>query len=301
MMIIIKEKIRRLGYGCLLLLSVALAPNSVGRMQPTSDHHVIQVGDTVRSIARLYNTTATKLRKINGLTSSRLLVGGWLKVRDENDFNRGFAYTVHRVRRRDTLSRISQQYGVSINSIKSINGLSHDVIYVGQRLRLFKLGNGKRPKFDREFAIRLAENAKAYARRRPSHGYCLRGVRRALTKTLIEKKQSIAPRGFLNMGPHAAFFLREAERNPLKLCRKMGLANASYLPTSTTSGNEQRSKGLIYLYTPGRCGFHSMYGHVEVVVDTNKTKACSDHCRALGPYCSPDLVLAPVKSCEWLW
>jgi LysM repeat protein len=34
----------------------------------------------------------------------------------------------------DTLSQIAEQFGVSLAEIKSTNGLSRDVIYVGQTL-----------------------------------------------------------------------------------------------------------------------------------------------------------------------
>ena len=34
----------------------------------------------------------------------------------------------------DTLSEIAEQYGVSVTAIKASNGLSRDVIYVGQTL-----------------------------------------------------------------------------------------------------------------------------------------------------------------------
>lgn len=46
------------------------------------------------------------------------------------------ASLVHTVQRGDSLYTISQRYGVSINSIKSANGLSGSVIYPGQRLNI---------------------------------------------------------------------------------------------------------------------------------------------------------------------
>ena len=263
------------------------------------DYHVIRPGDNLRSIARRYRTTVLRLKALNGIESSRLLAGGWLRVKEPRDQKEQIAYRVYRVRRNDTLSRISKVHRVSVSSIKSINGLKSDVIYVGQRLRLLRLGNGKKPLFNSAFAERLAVNALSYGRRSASHGYCLRGVRRALTRTLIQEKRITDPRKLMNLGPHAAYFLRAAERNPRQLCQSLGLADVTYLSSGSDQDLRPDTKGSIYLYNPGKCGFHSMYGHVEVVVDPAKKRACSDHCRTMGPYCKPDLVLAPVKSCDW--
>lgn len=46
------------------------------------------------------------------------------------------ADTSHTVRRGDTLYKISQQYGVTVSSIRSANGLSSDDIYPGQTLTI---------------------------------------------------------------------------------------------------------------------------------------------------------------------
>ncbi|MEM9444261.1 MAG: LysM peptidoglycan-binding domain-containing protein [Verrucomicrobiota bacterium] len=45
-------------------------------------------------------------------------------------------YQKYIVRKGDTLSRISKQFGVSVNKIKQINGLSNDLIKIGQSLEV---------------------------------------------------------------------------------------------------------------------------------------------------------------------
>ncbi|HHY05905.1 MAG TPA: LysM peptidoglycan-binding domain-containing protein [Clostridia bacterium] len=47
-----------------------------------------------------------------------------------------FAATTHKVKKGDTLFRLSRNYGVSIAEIKSANGLKSDLILIGQVLRI---------------------------------------------------------------------------------------------------------------------------------------------------------------------
>ncbi|MGI6588073.1 MAG: cell wall hydrolase [Peptococcia bacterium] len=47
-----------------------------------------------------------------------------------------FAAVTHKVKKGDTLFRLSRNYGVSIASIKSANGLKSDLIIIGQVLRI---------------------------------------------------------------------------------------------------------------------------------------------------------------------
>ncbi|MES1927922.1 N-acetylmuramoyl-L-alanine amidase [Salinisphaera dokdonensis CL-ES53] len=48
---------------------------------------------------------------------------------------------VHKVRRGETLSEIAQQYGVSLSSLRSANGLSGNTIHVGAELQIPASGN----------------------------------------------------------------------------------------------------------------------------------------------------------------
>lgn len=47
-----------------------------------------------------------------------------------------FADSTHKVKKGDTLYRLSRIYGVTIASIKNANGLKSDTIYIGQTLRI---------------------------------------------------------------------------------------------------------------------------------------------------------------------
>lgn len=47
-----------------------------------------------------------------------------------------WADSSHLVKKGDSLFKLSQNYGVTVNSIKSVNGLRSETIYIGQTLRI---------------------------------------------------------------------------------------------------------------------------------------------------------------------
>lgn len=164
---------------------------------------------------------------------------------------------------------------------------------------------------DYQFAILLADASREYAAFKNSKGLCLKGVRLALNEVLNEYMKGNLPTKNLNElpvdalwkgydfkknspGRSAETFRNWASKNPISLCFALGLADITGLD------NLEITKGRIHLYAKGNCGFHPEFGHIEVLVDPRTGLACSDHCRITDTSCSPDMVLAPVKSCDWL-
>jgi len=96
-----------------------------------SELYVVRLGDTLTAIAQRHDISVTMLRKLNDLEGSRIFVGQELKLRptplDE---------AVHVVRPGESLSEIALQFGLTVDRLKSINDLSGNRIYVGQKLRL---------------------------------------------------------------------------------------------------------------------------------------------------------------------
>ncbi|MBC7225190.1 MAG: LysM peptidoglycan-binding domain-containing protein, partial [Anaerolineae bacterium] len=95
--------------------------------------HVVQAGDTLFSIAVQYGTTVEAIRQANNLTSDTIYVGQRLVIPGGGAPAVGTP-TVHIVQAGDTLFSIALRYGVTVEAIKSANGLGSDFIYVGQRL-----------------------------------------------------------------------------------------------------------------------------------------------------------------------
>lgn len=116
----------------------------------TSDYVVIS-GDYLGKIATKFNTTVSELKSLNGLTSDLIYAGQTLKVSANAATTPPPAVTpvapaappadtsatsVYSVVRGDTLSKIGLQFNMSVQELKSLNGLNSDMIYVGQKLTL---------------------------------------------------------------------------------------------------------------------------------------------------------------------
>jgi LysM repeat protein len=101
--------------------------------------HIVQRGETLSSIGRMYSVSPWSIASANHLANSnRIYVGQRLYIPNQPGESRtrgcGSTYVV---RSGDTLYSISRTYGISPWSIATANGISNlGKIYVGQRLYL---------------------------------------------------------------------------------------------------------------------------------------------------------------------
>jgi len=97
--------------------------------------YVVQSGDTLSTIAQAYGLSLRQLRELNSIPRGKSLirVGQRLNVTDETVASR-----THVVRRGETLSGIASRYGMSLATLRDVNGMapSENLIQAGQRLRV---------------------------------------------------------------------------------------------------------------------------------------------------------------------
>lgn len=274
--------------------------------------HIYQVnpGDRWETVATKLGYPIADLKKLNtDVETDQLSPGQRLLLPVKLDTSPSpKSYTA---RRGDTVAKVARKFELPVSQLKALNGLRRNRLQAGQTILLSRddgYGMSKpEPEMDIDLAQRLAESAENTGNGRNTHGYCLRGVRQALTlalkegiddkiatQTEKEREAEALSQRVSSLGRTAFQFKRWAEANPDKLCNELKLADANNF---TNSSNED---GQVLVYNPGRCGFHRRYGHVEVLVDAEKGRVCSDHCRTLDTTCKPDLVLVPVTSCDWL-
>lgn len=109
--------------------------------------HRVRRGETLSHIARRYGTTVAALREANaGIRPNRIIVGQRIMVPAQVQAAAsapavsrapGAEWTRYRVRRGDSLWRISRRYGVSVRELQAWNGLGgKSKIVVGQSLRI---------------------------------------------------------------------------------------------------------------------------------------------------------------------
>lgn len=91
--------------------------------------HVVRPGETLTGIAGAYRLEVEKLRELNDLEGSKILVGQKLRLRAP-------ARNVHIVERGDALWEVASAYGIDAEELKRLNDLDSDEIYPGQELKL---------------------------------------------------------------------------------------------------------------------------------------------------------------------
>ncbi|MGB0409491.1 MAG: LysM peptidoglycan-binding domain-containing protein [Opitutales bacterium] len=143
------------GAGCSLLASQVFPQNS-------HTIYVVRKGDTLGRIAERFGVSIHSLRQANSISGDLIQVGQPLKIPGESGPQSALQTATHYiVRAGDTLGAIAMRYGLTVNQLKSHNGLRSDLIRIGQKLRI---PAGTQPKTDL-LAKARAETAQIHIRR----------------------------------------------------------------------------------------------------------------------------------------
>ena len=100
-----------------------------------SEVYVVKKGDTLYGISNQYGVSVTELANLNNVTAETLQIGQTLIIPSKSGINPDnmFLYTV---KKGDSLYSIAMKYDIDVNSIKNLNYLTSDSIYVGQVIRI---------------------------------------------------------------------------------------------------------------------------------------------------------------------
>ncbi len=133
------------GYGENSLACVAALPQFVPP-DVIAERYVVRSGDTLGGIARRYRTSVDAIVRLNNLRSRTIIrVGQVLRIPTRGETAAAAApapkaapggSVTYVVKAGDTLFRIAQTYGTTVDRIKSDNNLTSDVVVVGQRLAI---------------------------------------------------------------------------------------------------------------------------------------------------------------------
>ncbi|MCK2000232.1 LysM peptidoglycan-binding domain-containing protein [[Brevibacterium] frigoritolerans] len=115
---------------------------------PSSDNtqnttHTVQSGETLYSISSKYKMSVTTLKSLNKMTTNTIYKGQKLIIKNTSTTPTPTPPpaniqnpTTYKVKSGDTLFSVASQFNMSINTLKSINGLTSNIIYVGQSLKV---------------------------------------------------------------------------------------------------------------------------------------------------------------------
>lgn len=133
--------------------------------------HIIRKGDTLSKVCKRYDVNKTTLLKVNNLRSGKLTAGRNLRIpyntisyqllpEDATDAMVAYkdSLVLHRIKKGETLSKISSRYRVPTEMIVAWNGLknSHS-IRAGQQLALY-IDHGKAPENRQKIATTSTAN-----------------------------------------------------------------------------------------------------------------------------------------------
>lgn len=117
-------------------VSVAVSNTNI-ESSPESDFHFVKAGETMFALSKQYNTTLTKLKEANNLSTTLLRVGQKLLVKNFDRYDstlNGFDSWI--VSKGDTLYSIAKKANTTVSHLKQLNGLKENTIFIGQILRL---------------------------------------------------------------------------------------------------------------------------------------------------------------------
>lgn len=96
--------------------------------------YTVEKGDTLYQIAKKFNTIVEELIELNQLKTTNLFLGQQLKVPREG--NEEESYTTYIVKGGDSLYSIAMKYNTTVETIKQANGLSSNLLSIGQILKI---------------------------------------------------------------------------------------------------------------------------------------------------------------------
>ena len=112
-----------------------LEDNEENDTVPTT--YIVQSGDSLWSIANRFGVTVNDLKSANGLTSNLLSVGQVLIIPTvESNTPVNPSYTTYTVQPGDSLWSISNRFGTTVDTIKTLNNLTSNLLSIGQVLQI---------------------------------------------------------------------------------------------------------------------------------------------------------------------
>lgn len=102
--------------------------------QKTNTTYIVQPGDTLFLIAQKYGINYLQLQKANNLATPDLYPGQKLVI--STTPATAEEYISYKVQRGDTLSSVSQKFGVSVSQIESLNGIKDGYLIAGQSIKV---------------------------------------------------------------------------------------------------------------------------------------------------------------------
>lgn len=112
-----------------------------GEASAHENKYIVQSGDTLWGISRSNNLSIEELKRWNNISGSIIYKGQALTLlaphsHDASTGGSSGGTVSYTVKSGDTLWGIARTHGLSVSTLKSLNGISSDTIYPGQKLKV---------------------------------------------------------------------------------------------------------------------------------------------------------------------
>lgn len=188
----------RLRIGAYLKIKTKVKIEDIQKSSPKTNYdvayHTVRRGETLGQIADRYGMGLRDLKYQNGLRNDRIYPGQRIKVNgysapapQTRSYSTNDLPETHKVQRGESLYIIAQQYGMSVDQIKSANGLRSNSIYPGQRLKVKSAANyniassssksKSNPSSSNNFVIHTVKNGETLGHIAENYGVLAREIR----------------------------------------------------------------------------------------------------------------------------
>ena len=97
----------------------------------TLDTYIVKKGDTLYSIALKNGISVDTLKSLNNLTNDTLSIGQILTLKPLSSTE-----TEYVVKKGDTLYSIAKNNGTDVNTLKALNNLDNNIVFIGQTIKI---------------------------------------------------------------------------------------------------------------------------------------------------------------------
>jgi len=139
-------------------------PASISGVEPPTEGYIeytVKSGDSLYKIAQQYNTTVNDIKEANNLTSNLLSIGQQLSIPTGEMVTPPITNPQniqYEVKAGDNLYNIANTYNTTVDAIKSINGLSSNILNIGQILTIPRTGSSSPSGNYIEYTVKRGDN-----------------------------------------------------------------------------------------------------------------------------------------------
>ncbi len=130
-------------------------------------NYTVKSGDSLWKIANQFGVTVDDIRSLNNLTSNTLQIGQVLKIPVDSTSptppSTG-GTTTYTVKAGDSLWKIANQFGVTVDDIRSLNNLTSNTLQIGQVLKI-PTTSGSTPPTTTKYTVKSGDSLWSIANR----------------------------------------------------------------------------------------------------------------------------------------